>query len=80
MTFYYAAVLYAVHVQYTVSKQSTHTLSHSLTVHVIMSSLRSPPPPPSPLGATVGAKGQIYKQKMIHTIQTTHHLNTVYDR
>lgn len=27
-----------------------------LTVHVMMSSLRSPPPPPRPLGATVGAE------------------------
>lgn len=38
---------------------NTHiTLSPSLTVQVIMSSLRSPPPPPSPLGATVGAEGK----------------------
>lgn len=40
------------------------TLSHPLTVQVTMSSWRSPPPPPSPLGATVGAEGQMYKHKM----------------
>lgn len=33
-------------------------LTFPLTVHVTMSSSRSPPPPASPLGATVGAEGQ----------------------
>lgn len=32
--------------------------SVALTVHVMISSLRFPPPPPSPLGATVGAARQ----------------------
>lgn len=39
--------------------------SYPLTVQVTMSSLWSPPPPPSPLGATVGAAGQTYKHKMM---------------
>lgn len=47
------------------SYQNLYTIqSHPLTVQVTMSSWRSPPPPPSPLGATVGAEGQIYKHKM----------------
>lgn len=33
----------------------------ALTVHVIISSLRFPPPPPSPLGATEGAARLITK-------------------
>lgn len=31
-----------------------------LTVQVMMSSCRFPPPPPRPLGATVGAEGQTH--------------------
>lgn len=36
----------------------------ALTVHVIMSSPRSPPPPPRPLGATVGAETQPHTKRM----------------
>lgn len=34
-----------------------------LTVHVTISSLRSPPPPPRPLGATVGAETQPHTKR-----------------